>query len=372
MSNSIHVDYYLFERQLKAFRSFVLEQSGIHLTSFASNPYTEKEEGYKHDIYRTGREALAYQAWKESDIGKGDIISSVIEAIEQSQNNLVPWQSRFGDESRPHQPLYLALGNPATIIDIESIFFQFYRGTNDEGSFEPLTEIFGKTYPLIAYFYFLKDRSRYLPISPTKFDSAFELLGIEHKSSHRCSWENYSDYLSIIGELKVLLYENLESEISLLDAHSFCWILVSQMHKIGKSADVKDYLALTITERKAICKARVGQGMYRSFLLEEWNACAVTGVINPTFLTASHAKPWKDSTNEERLNPCNGLLLSPAMNVAFDQGYISFEDDGSILISERLSSDDADIMGIGSGLRLNHIREEHIPFLKYHRENIYN
>jgi putative restriction endonuclease len=49
---------------------------------------------------------------------------------------------------------------------------------------------------------------------------------------------------------------------------------------------------------------------------------------------ASHIKPWCESTNEERLNGENGLLLTPSIDHLFDRGFISFEDNGELLISD--------------------------------------
>jgi hypothetical protein len=46
----------------------------------------------------------------------------------------------------------------------------------------------------IAYLYFLKDFSRYVPIAPNYFDQAFEMLGVVFVTSHKCSWVNYSTY----------------------------------------------------------------------------------------------------------------------------------------------------------------------------------
>ena len=48
--------------------------------------------------------------------------------------------------------------------------------------------------------------------------------------------------------------------------------------------------------------------------------CAVTGLDLPLLLRASHIKPWRDSDNRERLDPYNGLLLSPSYDAAFDWG----------------------------------------------------
>jgi hypothetical protein len=50
-------------------------------------------------------------------------------------------------------------------------------------------------------------------------------------------------------------------------------------------------------------------------------------------LRASHCKPWRDSTNEERLDGENGLLLTPSIDHLFDRGFISFRSDGRLLVS---------------------------------------
>src|SRR6266446_6519764 len=54
---------------------------------------------------------------------------------------------------------------------------------------------------------------------------------------------------------------------------------------------------------------------------------------NPVHLIASHCKPWRDSTNEERLDGENGLLLTPSIDHLFDRGFIGFENDGNLVIS---------------------------------------
>ena len=61
--------------------------------------------------------------------------------------------------------------------------------------------------------------------------------------------------------------------------------------------------------------------------------CRITGVDNPIHRVASHCKPWRDSTNEERLNGENGLLLTPSIDHLFDRGFIGFEDSGRLVIS---------------------------------------
>ncbi len=365
------IDPYLFEKQFEAFQIFVEEQSNVAFKSFAYNPYTNEKEGYKGEIYRAARKKLDFQTWKETDIGRGEIIASTIQSIEIQSNNLVPWQSRYGDEKRPHQPLYEARQAAEKAKTIESCLFKFYHNAEDENSFNELIQIFGKKYALIAYLFFIKDNSKYLPIAPSYFDRTFKLLGAEFKTSQRCSWENYSQYLQLIGELKRMLSEVLSSDVSMLDAHSFAWILSSQMKKHGKLANVSEYLNLSSTEREAIIKARIGQGKFRESLINYWSKCAVTGCQENKLLKASHIKPWSKSEVVERLSLYNGILLSPNLDVCFDSGFISFDDSGEIMVSNILNEKDMVALGIHNQMKLSVIEPEHCKYLRYHRENIF-
>ena len=366
-----YIDPYLFQQQFEAFKRFVEEQSGLTFVSFASNPYTEEQEGYKYEIHHAGRDALAFQAWKQSDIGTGDIAEAVIEAIEIPKNNLMTWQARYGEEARPHQPLYKAKIQKDKLQKIEECLFRLYRKDEDEKTFSELVSIFGKKYPLLAYLFFLKDRSKYLPIAPTHFDRAFGHLGADFKTSHGCSWENYSIYVDLISELKIMLIESLAGEVTLLDAHSFAWMLAVQMEQKSKLADVQEYLNLSSTEREAIVKARIGQGRFRQSLINYWTGCAVTDCAEATLLRASHIKPWAKATVVERLSLYNGLLLSPALDACFDSGYVSFDDDGKILVSKQFLAADANALGINPNMYLKQVEPEHKKYLAFHREHIF-
>jgi hypothetical protein len=61
------------------------------------------------------------------------------------------------------------------------------------------------------------------------------------------------------------------------------------------------------TERRALIRARKGQGLFKERVSQIETKCRITGVQNPVHLIASHCKPWRDSSNEERLNAENGL-----------------------------------------------------------------
>nr|NJM04899.1 hypothetical protein [Desulfobacula sp.] len=277
------IDPFLFEQQFKSFKLFVEEKSNLPFRSFASHPFTEKNEGYKRKIYSAAREALSFQAWLKTDIGTGDIIRATIDAIEIPGSNLVPWHGRFGKRARPHQPLYEALGIKTNLSNIEACLYKLYREPKDDESFDQIIDIFGKHYSIVAYFFFIKDRSKFLPIAPTFFDKAFELLGADFKTSRRCSWENYTTYIDLIRDIKLLLSEHLSTEVALLDAHSFAWVLSSQMQKENKTADVKDYLKLTGTERKAIINARIGQGNLEKALSVIGQLVQLLDVVNRNY-----------------------------------------------------------------------------------------
>ena len=367
---TVNIDLYLFEKHFEAFQKFVEEQSNVKFVSFASHPYTDEQEGYKYKIYRIARDKLAFQAWKKEDIGSGEIISATIDSIEFKENNLVQWQSRYGDEKRPHQPLFEAQDSAIKTKRIEAVLFNLYHETSSEDSFNDLLDIFGKKYALLAYLYFVKDSSKYLPIAPLYFDKTFQLLGVDFKTSQRCSWENYSLYIDLIGNTKNLLAEGLSSEVSLLDAHSFAWMLSAQMDE-NELADVSDYLKLSDTERNSIIKSRIGQGQFRQSLINYWSACAVTGCKEQELLRASHIKPWSKSTATERLSLYNGLLLSPSLDLCFDSGFISFNSSGEIIISNQLSSNDLEALSINKSMKLSNISQEHEKYLEYHRKHIY-
>lgn len=87
------------------------------------------------------------------------------------------------------------------------------------------------------------------------------------------------------------------------------------------------------TEKDQLVKARRGQGRFRLNVESIESRCRVTHVSDRRFLIASHIKPWAQSTNEERLDGSNGLLLAPHVDRLFDRGWISFTDEGDLLVA---------------------------------------
>jgi predicted restriction endonuclease len=99
--------------------------------------------------------------------------------------------------------------------------------------------------------------------------------------------------------------------------------------------------------------------------------CAVSGLPETCFLVASHIKPWKDANPNERLDGFNGLPLTPNLDRAFDRGYVSFAEDGAIMISPLMSVESMRALGIRPDMALRICDERIGSYLAYHREHIF-
>lgn len=128
---------------------------------------------------------------------------------------------------------------------------------------------------------------------------------------------------------------------------------------------------LSETEKQQLIKARIGQGVFRDSLIKMWGGCCcVTGCNYVNVLRASHIKPWRESTNSERLDKLNGLLLSPNLDALFDKGLISFADDGKVLISQSLSDDVCKALGVSMHAKAD-LKSGHVKYMRWHREKIF-
>ena len=124
------------------------------------------------------------------------------------------------------------------------------------------------------------------------------------------------------------------------------------------------------TERRGLVTSRVGQGKYRQALLKKFNfQCAVTGCALQEVLIASHILPWADANDSERLDPNNGILLSPNYDAVFDRSLISFKDDGNIIFSELLRGEDHRALCLSPNASIS-VNNEMRPYLKKHRETL--
>lgn len=200
-------------------------------------------------------------------------------------------------------------------------------------------------------------------ISKTGFKIDISLLGLENDliidslkktATQRIQYNRQSDYPQLKSALNKYR-KFLNSKLTIIE----------DIENIEKNTNLKE------TEKDQLIKARLGQGNFRKKLIEIWGNCAVSGIDNTEFLIASHILPWKNSNNIERLSPYNGLLLQPNFDKLFDKGFISFNDDGTIILSKKLSAKDFKNFGLSEKSKLSKIHPENIEYLKRHRE-IYN
>lgn len=152
------------------------------------------------------------------------------------------------------------------------------------------------------------------------------------------------------------------------------------LERAGKAGILSDSTAidqvisdenLNATERNQVIQSRIGQGLFRSRVAELELSCRITGISDERFLIASHVKPWSKSTNFERLDGHNGLLLTPNIDRLFDRGYLTFMDDGRPLLSRLLPDSvraswfgqvNCDPRDLSGGQRL---------YMAYHREVVF-
>ena len=83
-------------------------------------------------------------------------------------------------------------------------------------------------------------------------------------------------------------------------------------------------------------KTRVNQNVFRQIVIANYSGkCAISGIDIPDLLVASHIIPWAKN-EQERLNPENGICLSPLYDKAYDKGYIGINENFEILLSKDL------------------------------------
>lgn len=114
-----------------------------------------------------------------------------------------------------------------------------------------------------------------------------------------------------------------------------------------EEAEIDDAIAreVPVTDRQALVKARIGQGIFRDQVLSLWSyQCSVTGCGIQEALRASHIKPWSTSNDQERLDPYNGLPLLATLDALFDKHLIGFDLQGKMLISSELSKPERDLL----------------------------
>jgi hypothetical protein len=158
----------------------------------------------------------------------------------------------------------------------------------------------------------------------------------------------------------------------LLDYYDDILANLAEMREEAGGRSIVDIAAdeeIDATSKYEEISVRIGQQRFRRRVLEHFECrCAVTG--SRVLVRASHIKPWRESSDSERLDWRNGLALSPAYDAAFDRGYISFGANREILIVPQ-SVDDLSLLGVNKTVTLRGVTETHLAFLDWHRKHVY-
>lgn len=176
-------------------------------------------------------------------------------------------------------------------------------------------------------------------------------------------------YLFAVGEkmaacLVDLIGDEAKNIINGLSAHYITHYSENEAEK-----NIIEDLNLPHTEKNQLIKSRRGQGVFRSRLEVIEPVCRVTGISNKSHLIASHIKPWSVCDNQERLDGDNGLLLSPHIDHLFDKGYISFQDNGDLILCKCLSEEVLLGWSIGTE-NVGAFNAKQKRYLGYHREHV--
>lgn len=201
-----------------------------------------------------------------------------------------------------------------------------------------------------------------------KYDSQHRYYLNLKKDGH--SEENYNYFRNIalprVTKLTFVKIENVNDGKRYIYIKPFFYL--DEKEKAEKAIEIQ----ITNGDIAAPRLYRKKQVKYRQELLDSMPQCLITNVTEDRILEACHIKPFSKCENEdEQYDVANGLVFTPTYHVLFDLGFISFKDDGEILISPFLSNMNK------SRLQLVEDKKYRIPakcakYLDYHRKNVFN
>ena len=208
------------------------------------------------------------------------------------------------------------------------------------------------------------------PIKPkAHMDTLAQFLPSKYSPIQASGNGNQGVYLaplpsSFAGELIRLLAGQVESIVSASPV---------ELDPDGDEAEqrIKSDTTIPVTVRVQLINARVGQGLFRSRVEMIESDCRVTGVSDRRFLRASHVKPWSKSDSHEKLDGSNGLLLAPHIDHLFDKGFISFANDGRLIISQALPTSVQGSWNLHAAISPRPMSQMQIAYMAYHRTNVF-
>ena len=208
---------------------------------------------------------------------------------------------------------------------------------------------------------------------------------LEHRSNNKRVFlfkyaeKGFVEYVSEVEAIDFDFFETKDRNGALRQGIKFffkrdqvpIYDIPEQLNFLNEPREQPFYKKPNSTERKGLVTSRVGQGAYRKSILHRWEyQCAATGFNNTNILIASHIHPWRNATDDERLDVDNGILLSPDYDALFDKHLISFENSGNIILATQLASSDYFKLGVNGKERIKDVSEGNKMYLEKHREHL--
>ena len=175
-------------------------------------------EGYKLGVYEENRQKID-QGGPYSDI--------IIDAM--PGYNLVSYYQK--------ERILNTLQRTGT-SELEDALTLLFEDENDELAFQSLVEVLGGVFDVLGFIFFLKDCDRYLPIRSRIFDDLFKHLEIQSNLAYNCSWEKYQQFVAWIKDIQDYLILNVNKDITLLDAHSFLWMIDKYDKEVWRNGQI--------------------------------------------------------------------------------------------------------------------------------------
>jgi putative restriction endonuclease len=148
--------------------------------------------------------------------------------------------------------------------------------------------------------------------------------------------------------------------------------VVSELADDWTESSIRRRTDLEPADKQQLIRARRGLGLFRRSLEKIETACRVTGLLDRRHLRACHIKPWSLSEDREKIDGCNGLLLSPHVAHLFARGYISFSDEGELLASRHLNPAILTAWSLRLPMKAGPFLARQCVYLDFHRRRVFD
>ena len=162
-------------------------------------------EGYKYGVY---------EKYHEKMLTTNSHVDSLLEAM--PGGNLASYHQKKVIEDR------IKADGPE---QLEEALTLLYKGDDDLAAFQKIVDAVGGYFDILGFVFFLKDCEQYSSIRSRKFDEKFKVLGLASDLEGNCTWEKYQEYNAWIKEIQSFLRSRINKEFTMIDAHSFVWVL---------------------------------------------------------------------------------------------------------------------------------------------------